>query len=287
MYKRNLVAVVKCNGKIMRENGEEVKLPFGQEYSILIKNLQSRKAEVKVSIDGEDVLDGHSLLVNGNSEIELERFVKDLDEGNKFKFIQKTQKIQEHRGDKVDDGIIRIEFRYEKDKPINIQPVKRSGWNDILYDPPQTTWPKTTWDFNPTDIRCGCSLETSLDTSITTAKSIDTTLFSGSSNTVTTDNIANNYTTNLTNAISELSLPNNDEGITTKGSISNQQFKYGSIGELEENSYVITLQLKGYTESGEVITEPITVKTPIICPICGTNNKNTHKFCMECGTYLK
>ena len=38
-YQEKLVAVVKCRGKILREHGEFVTIPFGEEYTILLKNL--------------------------------------------------------------------------------------------------------------------------------------------------------------------------------------------------------------------------------------------------------
>ncbi len=44
MYKQNFVVVVKCNGKILREQDSDVVyLPFGAEYSILLKNKDSRR----------------------------------------------------------------------------------------------------------------------------------------------------------------------------------------------------------------------------------------------------
>lgn len=39
VYSNQLVAAVKCKGKIMREKKGNIFLPFGSEYSILIKNL--------------------------------------------------------------------------------------------------------------------------------------------------------------------------------------------------------------------------------------------------------
>jgi hypothetical protein len=115
MYQEKFIAVVKCNGKILREQNQcEVHLPFGSEYSLLFKNLDSRRVSVNVSIDGTDILYGSSLVIDANSEGELERFLDKVTHGNKLKFIEKTEQISEHRGDRVDDGIIRIEYAFEK-----------------------------------------------------------------------------------------------------------------------------------------------------------------------------
>jgi len=121
-YKEQFVAEVKVNGKILRVRNDEVFLPFGSEYSLLLKNLNSKRASVKISIDGTDVLDGNALVVGPNQTAELEGFLKGSTGKNKFRFIQKTKEIQEHRGDKIDDGIIRIEFAYEENNPLFVYP---------------------------------------------------------------------------------------------------------------------------------------------------------------------
>jgi len=74
MYNNKFVASIKCCGKILREDGETVYLPFGSEYSILLKNLETRTAAARIAIDGEDVLDEHMLLVPPYETVELEGF---------------------------------------------------------------------------------------------------------------------------------------------------------------------------------------------------------------------
>ena len=109
-YKDQFVVEVKCRGKILRVKDDAVHLPFGSEYSLYLKNLNSRRASVTISIDGQDVLDNQSLILEPNSSTELEGFLRGTTAKNRFKFINKTKEIQEHRGDKIDDGIIRVEF---------------------------------------------------------------------------------------------------------------------------------------------------------------------------------
>jgi len=150
VYNEKLVAVIKCNGRVLREETDVVTLSFNSEYSILIKNLDSRKAVVKVSIDGQDVLSGNSLVIEPNREIELEGFMNGSIAKNRFKFIQKTKEISDFRGDRVDDGIIRIEYWFEKYvekikviqeynywptyRPIVwIDPIPSRRFNDVYY----------------------------------------------------------------------------------------------------------------------------------------------------------
>ncbi len=117
MYKQNFVVVVKCDGKILREQDNDVVyLPFGVEYSIHLKNKDSRRALVDIEVDGENVLNGHKLIVNGNEDQEIKGFMKDIHVTNRFKFIHKTKEIQEHRGNRLDDGLIRVTYQFEKYK---------------------------------------------------------------------------------------------------------------------------------------------------------------------------
>ena len=116
MYKNNFVVVVKCNGQILREQGSTVYLPYGSEYSILLKNKDTRKASVGIEVDGRDALNGNRLIIGGNSTEEVKGFMRNMRKTNRFKFIKKTREIQKHRGDKIDDGLIRVTYRFEKRK---------------------------------------------------------------------------------------------------------------------------------------------------------------------------
>src|SRR6185503_8982520 len=99
---------------ILRESDSSVSLPFGCEYSILVKNLNSVRAQIAVSIDGKDAVG--RMVIAPNSSIELERFVQNgnLEAGNRFRFIERTAGIEKHRGIGADDGLIRIEGWREK-----------------------------------------------------------------------------------------------------------------------------------------------------------------------------
>ena len=113
MYSNSMIVCVKANEKILREFGDIVKLPFGTEYSILIKNLKDVRAKVNVYVDGVDVFNGKTLIVNPKSSSEITRFVNDLSQGNSFKFIERTSKIEQNRGIEMEDGLIRVSFSFE------------------------------------------------------------------------------------------------------------------------------------------------------------------------------
>jgi len=123
MYESKMAAAIKVNGKVLREFKDTVYIPFSSEYSILLKNLNTQRAVVNVFIDGEDMVPG-GLVLNAGQEVDLERSVKsgNLNEGNRFKFIERTGDVEEHSGVKLEDGIVRIEYQFE-------QPPSPIVWN--------------------------------------------------------------------------------------------------------------------------------------------------------------
>ena len=257
MYQNKFIVAVKSkDGKILRENGEVVYIPFSEEYSLLLKNLNSRKAAVSIEIDGEDVLGGRQLIINANQTINLERFVENLNEGHKFKFIKKIKEIQEHRGDRIDDGFIRVTFQYEKQLPEF----------DYFFN---TTNPYS--KTNPYSI-----------TSVIGGKWSDYTVNCSSSNDIYSqkESLSNNINSTFN------SFPLGDEGITVKGSLSNQVFKPGYIGKLENEKHTLIIKLKGFTPNGNKVDKPITVKTKLVCSSCGKTSDSSNKFCGRCGTAL-
>ncbi len=266
-YKEQFVTEVKVDGAILRVKDGAVYLPFGSEYSILLKNLNSRKASVKISIDGEDVLDGNSLILDPNASTELEGFLNETTAKNRFKFIHKTEKIQEHRGDRADDGMIRIEFAYEKDKP---EPLIKKAIEEVHHH---------YYYHNPITFDYYKGMDWSYTSDQQTISS--DTMKNYSHNTVLQNGPSMDYL-----GVQGCSDPLDDEGITVKGNEIHQQFQYGSIGALDK-SEVIVIRLKGLTQTQNTVQNPITVKTKLTCSSCGTKCKSSFKFCPDCGTYLE
>jgi len=256
MYKQNFVVVVKCDGKILREQDSDVVyLPFGAEYSIHLKNKDSRRALVDIEVDGENVLNGHKLIVNGNEDQEIKGFMKNMNITNRFKFIHKTKEIQEHRGNRLDDGLIRVTYQFEKYK------------QEPVYMPP-------TWVYYKESTPAHGIEWTSVGSNIY-------------SNTKSSIRNSSGLGSVYTCSFSDCSSPRVEEGITVKGSKINQNYSYGNIDLLESNIYTIVLHLKGLTKNKQMVQKPITIKSKLKCPTCGRNNKSINKFCYNCGTFLE
>jgi len=278
-YKDHFVAEVKCGGKILRITDGAVHLPFGAEYSLLFKNLNSRRVAIKVSIDGQDTLDNHRLVLDPNETTELKGFMQYNVVRNAFKFINKTKQIQEHRGDKIDDGMIRIEFAFEKPVPEHIMKTvihevhhypHRSPLNYYWYDAPN-------WVYTSNAVYGSAG----------TARGLDS--VKGMTGGVTgqmVGEVQSVYNCSIpTQELSIQSEPAKDEGITVKGSELYQSLNYTSIGELEQ-SEVIIIQLKGSGDTGVMVEKPVTVHTRLVCKTCGVSSPSNNNYFPSCCTYL-
>ena len=271
MYNNKLVASIRANGKILREFKDTVYLPFGVEYSVLLKNLNTVKALVNVYIDGDNVVPG-GLVLNAGQEIDLERAIRNgnMNEGNKFKFIERTGNIEQNRGIKIEDGLIRVEFQFEKvfkrQDGIQFNPyyVQQDSWTNTLL---RGTAADATPSYMKGTVACA---DMSYASASMNNMAVGATL-TGSSATVQSFNAA----------------PQTETGITVPGSKSEQKFVTASWFATEPEKHNIILKLLGETEDNKAIREPITVKKKPKCVTCGKQNKATAKFCSECGTALE
>lgn len=293
VHKNNFVAVLRVNNQILREDNDNegnkiVTLPFSSEFDIMLKNLNSRRALVKISLDGQSVID--DLVVNANSESTIERFFEgSMSSGHKFKFIQKTKEIQEHRGDKIDDGLLRIEYRFEKEVQEVIKKIiheehhydhynHRGGYWCDCWSCRQRRWPwrpepQITYSSNTTTYDSG--YVNSANMAFGSRKSIKSSVPMADAQQAV--NVSMNF----------VSAPQQEEGITVKGSQSQQTFTYASIGELEANSTVIIIKMRGTTSTQVEVKKAVTTKEKVRCEICGRFNKSVNQFCTNCGTNLR
>lgn len=267
MYSNKLAVAIKARGKVLREFEDQVYLPFQTEYSIFIKNKNAVRASVKVEIDGVDATQGVSLVVNPNDEIELERFIKNgnLHQGNRFKFIERTSAVEKHRGAKVEDGLVRVEFQFEKIQTLTVTNNNPPIW--ILpyqpYQPPATPWKPDPW-YPPTGPYCGTA---------------------GDSNSLRSKGLCNNAL--FTSSAGAYSSCSNEVGITAPGSISDQEFNHVSNFPLESQRHVIILRLLG-EHQGKSVSNAVTTRSRTSCSTCGHVSKSTSaRFCSHCGASLQ
>jgi len=279
VYSHKFVAVVVCNGKIVREvrdsGSDNVYLPFGSDYSLRFKNNHSERAIVSVEIDGKDVLDGDSIVVDSNSTSDLRGFLEDGAVKNCFRFIKKTNEIAEYRGDFVDDGLIRVEWQFEKPRPVHVDhyyhhhhhhPRPLPYWprrrRRYPYDPPVWT--------DEAEIK-GVRGPTGL------------TGFTGSIGSIHGGVAGDNLVSN--NHI-ENSFDNSDEGITVPGRETDQYFDYIHTKELENVKHSIVIRLSGRNKENITVTKAKFTRSRVTCPTCGKKNRSHVRYCSFCGTNI-
>ncbi len=287
MYSNKLAVAIKSNGKVLRETKDIVHLPFGSEFSVLVKNLESRRVKFRLSIDGTDTADGTDFIVNANSEVELKRFVKNgnMNEGNAFKFIERTNAIENSsRGIKVDDGVIRVEFWFEQPKPEITTTIHhhRDVWHTYPYYDP---FRRHTFGGGYFGDAVGSSdVKMMSDTS---SRGIMKGITANAANSaIPVASVAQATFSDKNEKEASIDSVLNDVGITVPGSKVEQKFTtvYGFIAE--STSHVIVLRLVGKVGVKEV-QEPVTVHKKNKCSTCDHVNKAKAKFCSECGTALE
>lgn len=284
MYQSKLVASLKANGKILREFKDTVYIPFGSEYSFLIKNLNTQRAIVNIFIDGDDVVEG-GLVLNAGQEVDLERYVKNgnLTEGNRFKFVERNEAIENGpRGIKLEDGLVRIEFQYEQPRPVlNRMKDQWLANHGGVY--PQGGLYKSSSSYNVNGVLR--SVDFSKNGSTVQAQA------STAVNQYCADNGIHNKMEVHDGAGTmdwmDLSQKVNDVGITVPGSKSEQKFTTVTMGAMEAEKHTIVLKLLGETADNKPVLKPVTVKAKPRCQTCGHTNKATAKFCNKCGTALE
>jgi hypothetical protein len=280
-YKKNLVAVLKYGGKVLREQHDRIELPFGAEYSILLKNLDSVRIQARIHIDGQDATEGTWLVIAPNSSIEIERFIKadNLDAGNRFKFIERTGDIEEARGIKADDGLIRIEFKKEKvvPAPIHVPFVI----HDPVYVPsyPYSPW-RYDWQHNYTVCDSSHSGALNSGDGILRSSSLGSHSKLGS---IRAANASGSFASNSMSVVPP--VIDNEAGITVPGSESQQKFSNVAWFATEDQSEVIVLRLIGRHDC-QLVKVPVTVDIRTVCQTCKKRSKSDSKFCSRCGTSL-
>lgn len=310
MYESKLVASLKANGKILREFKDTVYIPFGSEYSFLLKNLNTTRALVNVFIDGEDMTPG-GLVLNAGQEVDLERSIKggNLTEGNRFKFIERTSAIENGpRGVKLEDGLVRIEFQFEK-PPMRVSDLPEwqrksifgpmfGNHGGIVGSTNTSEYPGVTDKYsnsiNNSWIQAsGASYSTNVNGAmrgVDWSKNGEVTAqaASASIDKYCADNgIINQIDLHDGMATMDSYVPKNDVGITVPGSKSTQKFTTTYMNALESEKHTIVLKLLGETEDNKPVLKPVTTKHKPKCVTCGKQNKATAKFCTECGTALE
>ena len=211
MYANGFVVAIKNDsGQVLRESSDqEVFLPFGSEYTILLKNKNDRKAVAEIQIDGTNALGDRRIIIPAYGEAKVERFCidGDLSAGRKLKFVSaESGEVQDPTSG--ENGIVQVKFWLEKPQPQG----------NMYYS---------------TILRSGDSpMQFGSDGSRGFAKGVNLRASDASS-------------VSFSSACEQICMPDSDVGATVEGRHSGQVFSEGHTGPLEFHSTTITLRMKG------------------------------------------
>lgn len=293
MHKSNFVAAVKCNDQVLREiSGREVRLPFNSEYSLLLKNKNSRRAIVEIKVDSKVVFS--ELIIPAFGETELERF---QDQSKKFKFVKlESEGVSDKEN--PENGLVEVDFWLEEEPVKEI--IKEVIREVPVWPRPWTPWyPRPYWEkpwyqyypdqYHPDDYRI---------TFCNTAGGNDTGSYKSESNlTIKVMNCSDNLseqsnmgTTKLSANVNSVSFPDGSQipsdegkaGATVEGDVSSQRFTSVYFRGKDLSTYT---QIKIWLRATD---KPITVQdTKIVyCSQCGSKCKHTDNFCHKCASEL-
>ncbi len=257
MYKNKFILAIRHNNKILRETKNIVQLPFDSEYSLLLKNENNRRALIKIKIDSEDVLFGSELVLDANSEMNLERFLQNNEYGNKFKFVKLSNNNIKDK-ENPENGLIEADFWLEKDFEF----FKIIKEKEFVPYPVYLNWP---W-FKPYEFH---RYDWYSDNSDFTKQFITCNAFFSSKNIQTED-------------ISKLNSQEN-LGATIEGSKSEQKFQNIYTREKDLSTHT---QIRLYLRATE---NPLYVEDTKnkFCSQCGKKLQYKDKFCSQCGNNVE
>ncbi len=248
MYKNGYVACIKVGGKHYNGDSKEVHIPFDSEYEILLKNKNSKDCVVDVYIDGKKISQ-YEFIIRAHSQIVIERFVENVNEGQKLKFVPLD-----------DDSVSDKKNRDNGEIEVRFYPARNYDWETIktpeLNKPNWWFYSKdwaTTSDYLPYDHN-NFTLPSSLGASTPLC-----------------------YTTDANIKCSSACVPD-DAGATVDGGKSYQNFGVANLDVDRSNVTVIKLKLKGTHEPK--LNE---LREHLFCANCGQRRDAHDNFCPNCG----
>jgi hypothetical protein len=115
-HKDDFVINIKVGDEYVKEIDGIAHVKFNSEYTVFLKNNHDRRCSARVYIDGARVSQKGDFVIDAGGFLDLERFVIDLNEGKRFKFVPVDHPDVDDPT-RSENGIVRVEFRLEQEVP--------------------------------------------------------------------------------------------------------------------------------------------------------------------------
>lgn len=237
-YSNGYIASIILKNQPLREFKYEgrrtVKVPFGSEYVLRLKNKSKGPALVEVMIDGTDVLNGSQLILKEGETIDLERFVDDSSKGKKFKYISLEQGAASGEIDdpyRDENGLVRVTFHraYKFPDLSSITPTYQTLGTGI--------YTKGSPSYSIGETIFGGRIDNNCRGLVSNGSSVNTIFMSSTSCSADTA---------LVNDLPYASDLPQDKGATVEGSVSSQGFSSVSgYHKMEEKPTVVDVYMVG------------------------------------------
>jgi hypothetical protein len=287
MYNNDFVLAIKLNNqKLFLEERKDhsIAVPFGAEYSLRLKNKNSRRALVKIFIDGENV-SGNGYIVDRQSHIDIKRFAE-VEKAFKVAALDSSDAIENGKNGPNDDrgkGVIEAHFYLEKERPVPPVVIDHHyhHYHDVYLPRPYPyrtrPWYGEPWYGEPwygevwrgSDHLIGAnSLSKSMSINNVSSCSMDGASFACSNDSLSLNDTSKSLLRGMSLESLESAMPRNpvpkieQDACTVEGSYSDQKFGVGYI-DVEDKATICTLILKGYVPDAVEIVAPTQFLSPM------------------------
>ncbi len=261
VYSNRFVVAVLLNGIPQSElaNGV-VKLPFGSEYSLRLRNKNNRRAVAKIYVDGDNV-SGGGYVIGANSYVDIKRH-HDVDRAFKFVDLDSPDAVDFGKNgpnhDKV-KGTIEVRFHLER-AYYTQTPIVEEHHHHHHHYPRRKVWP------NPSPIWFSATCSPSADMKCKGASSTDGGMRGLSYNSADAGPImsagcaTSNYSApapsseGIMHAAS--TAPELRDGCTVEGNLTGQSF-YSTSVDYEEDFVALKVFLQGFDAPERVAEVPV------------------------------
>jgi len=287
MYNNNFVASILVNGRISKEDGNVVKVPFGNEFAVRLRNKLNNPAAVDLYVNGTRVNQVGQLLIPANSHLDIDRWVFADKTDRKLIFVKSGDSRVSEPGES-ENGHVEARFYELNDsiQTIETHIHHHDYWPYYIYVDRYYAYPKPYMPYiHPEIIWCDTGYTISNITLAggrgrgTSAGSITLRSSSDLNTAVYGSNDTSSYIAGGMNSV--CSSVSDNIALTSNGAVAEGD-KVDTKKEFEKFNKPVGM-LKGTPTIMKLILQGYSIPKSNKCKKCGNMKRTDDKFCSRCG----